>query len=114
MRSISGKEHDSHIEASDKIIDDALSKVCDEVTFVAFVGVLAQDWEGDNSKSRKFDVSPYGPSINGWENGTIGAFLEAANAAGIDSLDETKGNELGVAAVWKRAALILARGKTYE
>jgi hypothetical protein len=102
------------MEESDEVIEAALSKVCDERTFISFLGVLAQDWEDDASKSKRFELDTHGPSINGWENGTIGAFLEAANGAGLDCLAEADGVELSVAEVWQRAALIIARGKSYE
>lgn len=57
--------------------------------------------------------SPYGPGALGWENGTIGAMLEAAASWGEASIDSTQFYEKPENP-WRRAARILLAGKLHE
>jgi hypothetical protein len=56
----------------------SLDAVRDVDTFLAFVKELIADCEDEVSKEKITPSSPYGPGANGWENGTIEAFLGAA------------------------------------
>ena len=96
----------------DNKLDILLDGVHDKATFLAFIKGLSKDWEDDCRKEKIKPSSPFGPSINGWENGTIGAFLEASHACGIAWLDRRKNNENNNA--WYRAAWIIYCGKFYE
>ena len=91
----------------------ALDAVCDEESFVRFLDALGADWEDEAKKEKINPSSPYCPGANGWENGTIGAFLEAAAEWGRASRDglqyyEKPNNP------WKRCADIIYMGKLYE
>ena len=61
-------------------LQSKLEAVCDEETFIAFVTALAADREEEVAKEKETPSSPYGPGANGWENGSIEAFLDAAAA----------------------------------
>jgi len=88
-------------------------EVCDEESFLRFVAALAEDWEDEREKEASRPSPPYGPGANGWENGTIGAFLERASAWA----EATKGGTEFYSPppnVWRRCAQILHAGKFYE
>jgi hypothetical protein len=87
--------------------------VCDEATFVEFLSALAADRADEVQKEEKEPSSPYGPGANGWENGTIEAFLEAACAWAEASKDGLKLYQKP-SNPWKRCADILYTGKIYE
>lgn len=87
--------------------------VVDEDSFIRFLSALAADRADEVEKERKRPSSPYGPGANGWENGTIEDFLEAASAwavaskNGLEFYDKPRNP-------WKRCADILFMGKIYE
>jgi hypothetical protein len=87
--------------------------VTDEATFIEFISVLASDRADECAKEKARPSSPYGPGANGWENGTIEAFLDAASAwasasrGGLAYYDPP-------ANPWTRCAHILLMGKHYE
>ncbi len=87
-------------------------EVDDEASFIAFVAALGRDWEEAQQKEALHPSSPYGPNRNGWENGTIDSFLDAASAWAQASTNlpgyERPENP------WRRAAQILHAGKFYE
>jgi hypothetical protein len=87
--------------------------VDDEASFIAFICALGADWEDGQRKEAINHSSPYGPGPNGWENCSIGAFLEAAQAWGKASMDRPE-LDLAVGNPWCRAAQILYAGKSYE
>ena len=84
--------------------------VNDEASFVEFIRVMSADWEDEQEKERQNPSPPYSCGANGWENGTIGTFLEAAHQAWVDNA----GNPYRSQNPWRTAAVILARGKHYE
>jgi hypothetical protein len=88
-------------------------EVCDEASFLTFVAALADDWEDEREKEKSQPSSPYGPGANGWENGTIGAFLERASAWAQASIHGTQSYS-PPQNVWRRCAQILHAGKFYE
>jgi hypothetical protein len=95
-----------------------LDAVCDEESFVCFLEALAADHADEVAKEKINPSLPYSPGANGWENGTIDAFLEAASEWGRASKDglqfcgewvyEKPDNP------WKRCADIIYMGKIYE
>ena len=94
-------------------LQSKLDAVCDEETFIAFVAALGADREDEVAKERARPSSPCGPEANGWENGTIEAFLGAAAAwatASKNGLEFYPKPENP----WKRCADILSMGKIYE
>ena len=87
-------------------------EVYDEPSFVAFLASLASDWDDSERKEAMKPSSPYGATANGWENGSIGSFLDAASAwAGASSHHP---NHEVPENPWRRAAQILHAGKFYE
>ena len=85
------------------------SRVQDERSFLEFLEALAGDRQNEVKNEKVKPTSPYGPGANGWENGTIEAFLDAAAAWGKAT---TGRNPAGNA--WQRCAQILSAGKFYE
>ena len=92
--------------------EDLVEKVVDEKSFLQFIEALSIDWETERAIEEKSPSSPYGSGALGWENGTIGAFLEAASACGFSHLND-KGHSQD-SNPWQRAAEILLAGKFYE
>jgi hypothetical protein len=91
----------------------ALEAVNDPKSFLAFVRELTADREDEVKKERVQPSSPYSPGVNGWENGTIEAFLEAA-VAWADDTDFCECNVLSAGNLWYKFARFLHAGKTYE
>ncbi|MGV3616538.1 MAG: DUF7660 family protein [Fimbriimonas sp.] len=89
-------------------LDKRLRKVKDRASFLAFVAALAEDYADEVAKERVKPNSPYGPGANGWENGTIDAYLEAAHACAVDSTMLTEEPS------WQAFAQFLYAGKYYE
>ena len=58
----------------------ALESVHDSKSFLVFVKELIADRENEIKKEKISPSSPFGPGANGWENGTIETFLDAAAA----------------------------------
>jgi hypothetical protein len=87
--------------------------VCDQQSFLAFVRALVADREDEVAKERVKPTSPYGPGANGWGNGTIEAFFEAAAKWAEDSeFGKTQG--LPDDNPWRLFAIFLYCGKIYE
>lgn len=94
-----------------------LYKLSDEVEteedFVKFLGALLLDRENEIELEKETPAPPFGAGANGWENGEITTFLDAASAWAEATVSGTefyqKPNN-----PWKRAAHILHAGKFYE
>jgi hypothetical protein len=94
-------------------LHDLLEQVKDRESFLVFVGALFEDWEDAVQKEKLTANSPYGRGANGWENGTIGAYLGAAlRWAETTRMGQTQG--LPSEPDWKAFALFLYSGKIYE
>ena len=94
-------------------LHDLVDRVEDEKSFIAFVSALATDRGDEVEQEASSSSSPYDPGVNGWENGAIEAFLEAAVAwaeASINGKDTYKKRENS----WQRCAEILLMGKLCE
>jgi hypothetical protein len=87
--------------------------VNDEASFLSFVAALALDWYEEREIAAVKHSSPYSAGALGWENGTIGAFLDAAAGWGEASFNGQPLCEKPTNP-WKRAAQILHAGKFYE
>lgn len=92
--------------------DEAVESVKDEKSFVEFLFVLAANRADEVAKEREKPSAPYGPGHNGWENGSIEGFLEAAASWAIASARKPQLNE--PPNPWRRVAEILLAGKFYE
>lgn len=99
--------------SDDSDLEAVLARVCDEETFIVFLAALSEDWNDEQRKEAVHPSSPYGPGANGWENGTIGMFLEAASAFGSDHLSNPV-SRLKHSNTWRQAAAIIYGGKFYE
>ena len=88
--------------------------VCDEASFLAFIEALYRDWNDEQRKEKKNPSAPHGPGANGWENGTIGTFLEAAHSWGEAWQVHNEGSNPQEDNPWRRAAEIVHAGKFYE
>ncbi len=60
---------------SSQLLLQKLDAVCDEASFVDFISTLAADRDDEVEKEKQGPSSLYGRGANGWENGTIEAFL---------------------------------------
>jgi len=85
--------------------------VNDFASFIKFVNWLGSDRADEVAKERVAPSHPMGPGINGWENTTIEAFLEAAAACAADRRDKT-GHE--PEPTWREFAQFVLGGKIYE
>ena len=91
----------------------ARDAVEDEKTFLEFVAALAADWHMERKIEADKPSSPYGPGAMGWENGNIGAFLDAARAWGEASTEGLRLYKVP-SNIWRRVADMLYAGKIYE
>jgi hypothetical protein len=86
--------------------------VSDWRTLLAFARALIADREEEVAKEKESPSSPYGPGANGWENGRIEDFLEAATRwAESTRFGETQGLSGNP---WRQFAAFLYCGKIYE
>lgn len=93
-------------------VEDALESVNDRESFIFFLKVLSADRADEVKKETTQPSSPFGPGANGWENGSIESFLDAAAAWAEDAREGPfwKWPENP----WKQCAKILYMGKHYE
>jgi hypothetical protein len=89
------------------------SRVRDESSFLAFLDQLAKDRADECRKEELQPSSPYGAGANGWQNGSIETFLEAAAAWGQATADRPLDDE-HPENPWQRCAQIISAGKFYE
>ena len=96
-------------------LDKILGAVCDEDSFLIFLDALAKDRADEVRKEAAEPSNPYGPGANGWQNGSIEAFLDAAAAWGEDWKGRMPMQQVeGATNPWKRCAKIIYMGKHYE
>jgi hypothetical protein len=92
---------------------EKLEQVTDRDSFFAFVKALIEDRKDEIAKEKITPSNPYGPGANGWENGTIEDFLEAA-LAWAKATKMGQSQELSGEPSWKAFAVFLYCGKIYE
>jgi hypothetical protein len=91
--------------------------VHDRESFFAFVYALMADLDDSRRQERITPSPPYSPGANGWENGSIGRYLEAALAwAGgwPETRFEHDDGRFPSEPSWKAFANFLYAGKFYE
>jgi hypothetical protein len=94
-------------------LERSADNVRDIKSFLDFLEVLMRDWEVASHSEKLLPSAPYS-SMYGWENTTIGSFLEAAIAgARGNKLGEPGGAHAG-SNPWRQAAVIMLLGKMYE
>jgi hypothetical protein len=92
--------------------EHAIEQVADAESFLRFVEALESD-RRDIKKEQLSPTSPYSPGRNGWENGTIEGFLEAARAWAQDSKFSSQ-DWSSASGMWRGFAEFLLAGKFYE
>lgn len=93
-------------------LDDLLERVNDRESFLVFARALTNDREEEVRNETESPTSPFGLGSNGWENGSIEAFLDAAIAWTEDSIGSAI--ELPEEPAWQSFARFLYAGKHYE
>jgi predicted Ser/Thr protein kinase len=92
-----------------------LDEVHDEQSFLKFVQALIADRADEVEKEKIKPSSPYGAGVNGWENGTIESYLQAAAAWASDSdFGKKKSGDKLNKNCWSQFANFLYAGKIYE
>jgi len=94
-------------------LHEAIETVKDAETFLNFVRELVADREDEVRKEKAHPSPPYGPGANGWENGRIESYLEAAVAWADDS-DFVETQKDPSVNPWQQFAHFLYAGKVYE
>jgi hypothetical protein len=96
-------------------LGEMAKRVHDKKTFIEFVIALKEDREEEINKEKLSPSSPYGPGANGWENGSIEAYLDAMSRW-TDDISGTTNEEMMIPAQpsWRSFAMILYSGKIYE
>jgi hypothetical protein len=89
-------------------LEHLIDRVNSKESFLEFLEALEKDWEKDQELSKGAPSAPFAVSPLGWENGTIGAFLEAMHRWATNT------SMLGEEPSWKAFAEILYAGKLYE
>lgn len=84
-----------------------------EADFIKFIEALMSDKIEEEEKEALSPSCPYSSGANGWENGSIAAFLQAAAEWGQASMNGLQYYDKP-SNPWRRAAHILHAGKFYE
>jgi len=89
-------------------------QVSDEAGLITFMKALAEDWYDERAKEAAAPPRHTSASgANGWESGSIGAFLDSAAAwaegTSSGSVSYTRPDNS-----WRRCAHVLLMGKLYE
>jgi hypothetical protein len=90
-------------------LEQLVNQVNSKETFLEFVRALVADWDEEQKLEKKSPSNPFGRGAKGWENGSIGSFLDAMQAWTVDSREK-----ILAAPDWKTFARILLAGKFYE
>jgi hypothetical protein len=91
----------------------AAEEVADERAFIRLLQMMALDRQDEQEKEAARASPPYSAGANGWENGSIEAFLGAA-AAWAEATPHSSDVEAGAPEIWRRAAKIIVAGAFYE
>ena len=91
----------------------AAEKVADEKAFIQLLHLMRDSWMDERDKELIKPSEPYSAGANGWENGSIGDFLDAS-AAWAEAISPEDSDGSSVSETWRRAARILVAGAFYE
>ena len=91
----------------------AAEAVADERASIRLLQMMALDRQDEQQKELARPSSPYSAGANGWENGSIEDFLEAA-AAWAEATSQTTNLGAEGSDAWRRAAMIIVAGAFYE
>ena len=97
-------------------IETMLDAVIDEQSLLLFIAALSADWEDERQRALVSPNRAFSAGANGWENGTVGAYLDAAASWGQASINGLPklANYKKPENPWQRVAQILYMGKIYE
>ena len=90
-------------------LNQVVQQVDSKETFLEFVSLLCADWQSSQATEKTNPSAPYGPAALGWENPSLGPFLESLNAWSTDM-----GERLPSTASWRTFAEMLIAAKYYE
>jgi len=90
-------------------LNQMAEKVNSKKSFLEFVSALSADWFNEEKLEKQKPSSPYDAGVLGWQNGSIGSFLDAMQAWASDS-----GDKISDKPDWNLFARILLAGKFYE
>ena len=90
-------------------LHEMIEKVDSKESFLQFVAALRADWETSQAEERLHRSSPYSAAARGWENTSLGPFLEAMQAWAEDT-----GERVPSQASWRTFAQLLLAAKSYE
>ncbi|WP_194456776.1 hypothetical protein [Bradyrhizobium sp. CCBAU 53421] len=91
----------------------AAEAVTDERSFIRLLQLMALDRQDEQQKELARPTSPYSAGPNGWQNGSIEAFLGAA-ASWAEATSRTTNLGPEASDAWRRAAMIVVAGAFYE
>ncbi len=91
---------------------ELLERVTDRESFLVFAKALMLDYRDEEEREKVTPSPPYGPGANGWENGTIDTYLDAAISWTEDGVGSEL--ELPLEPSWRSFAEFLYAGKFYE
>jgi hypothetical protein len=91
--------------------EDFIEQVVDRATFVEFLEILSEDWCEEEEIEKAKPSPSYSAGALGWENGSIGTFLDAAAAFGKSDIANAIPQHSNP---WRAAAQIILAGKWYE
>ncbi|WP_175872160.1 hypothetical protein [Burkholderia sp. BCC0397] len=94
-------------------LQHALERVVDERSLIHFLRVLGHDWHTERQLEADAPLSPYAHAALGWENRSIGEYLEAMIDWAEASEEELRCDDVRDNP-WRRIADILFAGKSYE
>ena len=89
-------------------LEHLIQRVNSKDTFLEFLKALESNWTKDQELREGAQLAPFLPGPSGWENLSVGGFLEAMHAWACDSqwLDDEPS--------WRMFAELLLAGKGYE
>ena len=91
---------------------ELLQQVEDRDSFLAFAAALSEDRADEVAKEKVNPSPPYSTGANGWENGSIESYLDAAVAWAKDH--GVSESALTNTPTWRSFAEFLLAGKHYE
>ena len=88
-------------------LEQAVQQVNSKESFLEFVSLLGADWEKSQAIEKGTPSSPYAANALGWENPSLGSFLDALAAWGGSSRISSEPS-------WRSFAEMLLAAKIYE
>lgn len=89
--------------------EELAHSVEDRESFLIFLDALAAEWNRRAEMEARSPSSPFGAEALGWENVSLGRFLEAACAWAADAP-----SQFPEEASWRSFAQLFLAGKIYE